>query len=223
MTALAYRGSVESNRVLRNTFGLLALSLIPTIFGSLLGFAIGVPAIMASSPLISSLVFLAVTFGLLFVISANRDSSLGVVSMLGFTFLMGMWLSGILNSVLGLANGHEIIAMAGLGTIAVTAGCSMYAMTTKRDFSGIGGFLFGSLIALIVISLANIFFQLPLLSLLISIVAVVLFSAFMVFDVQRVVSGGETNYVMAATSIYLNIYNIFSSLLNIFGFFSSDD
>lgn len=223
MYATSYRGTAESNKVLRNTFGLLAVSLIPTIFGSLLGFAIGIPALMAGSPLISSLVFLAVTFGLLFVINANRDSGVGVVSMLGFTFLMGMWLSGILNSVLGLANGQNIIAMAGLGTIAVTGGCSIYAMTTKRDFSGIGGFLIGSLIALIVISLANIFFQLPLLSLLISIVAVVLFSAFMVFDVQRVVNGGETNYVMAATSIYLNIYNIFTALLNIFGFLSGDD
>jgi modulator of FtsH protease len=213
------------NPVLRNAFGLLALSMIPTAVGAAFAMSLGIPAMMMSSPLIASLVFLAVMFGMLFMISANSDSALGVIFMLLFTFLAGMWLSGILSVALAMTNGWQMIMTAALGTAGVVTGCSIYAMNTKRDFSSMGGFLFGSVIALIVVSLANIFFQMPLLSILISIAAIVIFSLFMVFDVQRVVRGGETNYVMAATSIYLNIYNIFSSLLNLllsFGGGSSD-
>lgn len=219
-----YQGTEETNRVLRNTFGLVALSLIPTILGSWLGMAIGIPYLMAGSPLISSLVFLAIMFGILFAIHAARNTAAAIPLMLGFTGLMGMWLSGLLSVALGREGGFELIATAGLGTAAVVTGCSMYAARTTRDFSGIGGFLFGSVLALIVVSLANIFFQLPLLSILISVAAIVIFSALMVFDVQRVVKGGETNYVLAATSIYLNIYNIFSSLLQLLlAFYGNDD
>lgn len=222
--SIPLQSTAETNRVLRNTFGLVALSLLPTVLGSWFGMVIGVPAIMTSSPIIASLVFLAVMFGALFGISALRNSAAAIPAMLGFTFLMGMWLSGLLSVALGREGGFELTATAGLGTAAVVAGCSMYAMTTKRDFTKMGGFLFGSVIALIVVSLANIFFQLPLLSIIISVAAIGIFSLFMVFDVQRVVQGGETNYVMAAVSIYLNIYNIFSSILQLLlAFTSSDD
>ena len=224
LTSIPLQPTAETNRVLRNTFGLLALSLLPTVAGSWFGMAIGVPALMASSPIISSLFFLAVMFGVLFGINAVRTSAASVPLMLGFTFLMGMWLSGILSVALGREGGFELIATAGLGTAAVVGGCSMYALQTKRDFSKMGGFLFGSVIALIVVGLANAFFQLPLLSIAISVAAIAIFSLFMVFDVQRVVQGGETNYVMAAVSIYLNIYNIFSSLLHLLlAFTGSDD
>lgn len=222
-TSIPLRGTAETNKVLRNTFALLALSLLPTVGGAWLGMTLGVPVAMAASPLVSSLIFLAVMFGVLFGINVVRNSAAAVPLMLGFTGLMGMWLSGLLSAVLSMSNGVELISMAGLGTAAVVAGCSIYATTTKRDFSGMGGFLFGSVIALIVVGLANIFFQLPLLSIILSIAAVIIFSAFMVFDVQRVVNGGETNYVLAATSIYLNIYNIFSSLLQLLAIFSGDD
>ena len=223
--ATSQNSAARENPVLRNAFGLLALSMIPTAVGAAFAMSLGIPAMMMASPLIASLVFLAVMFGMLFMISANSDSTLGVVFMLMFTFLAGMWLSGILSVALAMTNGWQMIMTAALGTAGVVTGCSIYAMNTKRDFSSMGGFLFGSVIALIVVSLANIFFQMPLLSILISIAAIVIFSLFMVFDVQRVVRGGETNYVMAATSIYLNIYNIFSSLLNLlmsFGGGSSD-
>jgi modulator of FtsH protease len=185
--------------------------------------AVGLPAIMAASPLISSLVFLGVMFAVLFALNANRNSASAVPMMLGFTLLMGMWASGLLSVILGRENGFELIATAGLGTAAVVACCSMYAMQTKRDFSKMGGFLFGSVIALVVVSLANIFFQMPLVSIVISLAAIVIFSMFMVFDVQRVVQGGETNYVMAATSIYLNIFNIFMSIVQLLGIFGSDE
>lgn len=221
--ATSQNSAVRENPVLRNAFGLLALSMIPTAVGAAFAMSLGIPAMMMSSPLIASLVFLAVMFGMLFMVNANSESALGVVFMLLFTFLAGMWLSGILSVALAMTNGWQMIMTAALGTAGVVTGCSIYAMNTKRDFSSMGGFLFGSVIALIVVSLANIFFQLPLLSILISIAAIVIFSLFMVFDVQRVVRGGETNYVMAATSIYLNIYNIFSSLLNLLISFSGDD
>ena len=223
MTSIALQPAAETNRVLRNTFGLLALSLLPTIAGSWLGMAIGIPALVASSPIISSLVFLAVTFGVLFGINGVRTSAAAVPLMLGFTFLMGMWLSALLSVALGREGGFELITTAGLGTAGVVTGCSLYATRTKRDFSKMGGFLFGSVIALIVVGLANAFFQLPLLSIILSIAAIVVFSLFMVFDVQRVVQGGETNYVMAAVSIYLNIYNIFSALLQLLLAFSGSD
>lgn len=221
--ATSQNSVARENPVLRNAFGLLALSMIPTAIGAAFAMSLGIPAMMMSSPLIASLVFLAVMFGMLFMVNANSESALGVVFMLLFTFLAGMWLSGILSVALAMTNGWQMIMTAALGTAGVVTGCSIYAMNTKRDFSSMGGFLFGSVIALIVVSLANIFFQLPLLSILISIAAIVIFSLFMVFDVQRVVRGGETNYVMAATSIYLNIYNIFSSLLNLLISFSGDD
>lgn len=221
--SLPLQSTAETNRVLSNTFGLVALSILPTVVGSWLGMAVGLPAIMAASPIITSLVFLAVMFGALFGISALRNSAAAIPAMLGFTFLMGMWLSGLLSIALGREGGFELIATAGLGTAAVVAGCSMYAMRTRRDFSKMGGFLVGSVIALIVIGLANIFFQLPALSIALSAAAVVIFSLFMIFDVQRVVQGGETNYVMAATSIYLNIYNIFSALLQLLLHFTSSD
>lgn len=222
-TMATLQSTADTNRVLKNTFGLLALMLLPTILGAWIGLAVGVPALIASSPIISSLVFLAAMFGVLFMINTLRDSSAAVPAALGFTFLMGMWLSAILSVALGRENGFELIATAALGTSAVVFGCSMYAMRTKRDFSKMGGFLFGSLIALIVVSLANVFFQLPLLSIVISFVAIGLFSLFMVFDVQRVVQGGETNYVLAAVSIFLNVYNIFSSILQLLLIFTNSD
>jgi FtsH-binding integral membrane protein len=143
--------------------------------------------------------------------------------MLFFTGVMGLMLSNILSVVLGRADGWQLIALAAMGTGAVVFGCAAYATTTKRDFSAAGGTLFGLLIALVVVSLANLFFQIPILGVILSFIAIILFSAFMVFDVQRVVNGGETNYILAATSIYLNIYNIFSSILNLLQVFSSDD
>ncbi len=225
MTASAIKQSsfsvLTENKVARNAFGLLALSMIPTALGAWLGMVLGVPVMMAASPLIYTLVFLGVAFGMLFAINSSANSAAAIPLMLLFTAFMGVALSGMLSTALSVADGTSIIMLAALGTAAITSGCAAYAATTKRDFSGIGGFLFGSVIALIVVGLVNIWFKMTVLSLLISAVAIVVFSAFMVFDVQRVIKGGETNYVLAAVSIYLNIYNIFSSLLNILLSFSS--
>lgn len=137
---------------------------------------------------------------------------------------MGGVLSGVVSATLNFSNGAELIALAFIGTAAILLGCSSYAMTTKRDFSSMGGFLLGSLIAIIAMSFLNILFlQLPIISLAIACVAVVLFSAYLIYGVQQVVNGGETNYILATTSIYLSLINIFSSLLQIFGFLGGDD
>jgi modulator of FtsH protease len=223
MYATSFRGTAETNKVLRNTFLLLALTMIPTVFGSWAGFEMGLPAMMAESPWISLFGFLAVAMVLLFAIHATAASALAIPILGVFTFVMGANMSGILSAVLSLSNGADIIALAFMGTIGILIGCSGYAMTTKRDFSSLGGFLFGSLIALIVFGLANMFFQLSWLALVLAFVALVLFSVYLVYDVQRVVNGGETNYILATTSIYLNLVNIFVSLLQIFGVLSGDD
>lgn len=221
--AYASRGTVETNKVLRNTFLLLALTLIPTIFGSMAGFALGIPALMAASPWIALGLFLVVAIALIAMIHATSDSFLSIPILGAFTFVMGANLSGLLSAILNFSNGAEIIAMAGAGTIGILFGCSMYAMTTKRDFSSFGGFLFGALIGLVVFGLANMFFQISWLQLVIAFVALLLFSAYLVYDVQQVVNGGETNYVLATVAIYLDVINIFTSLLQIFGAGFGDD
>ncbi len=224
MATVTFQGTRETNKVLRNTFLLLSLTLIPTIFGTFAAMAMGIPAMMATSPWISMFAFLAVMIVLLIGIHATKDSALSIPILGVFTFVCGGMLSGIITSTLNFSNGAELISLAFIGTIAILAGCSTYASTTKRDFSSMGGFLFGALLAVIALSFTNaLFFQLPLLAVIISGACLILFSMFLVYDVQRVVNGGETNYVLATTAIYLNLINIFSSLLQILGVFGGSD
>lgn len=224
MYATTFRGTAETNKVLRNTFLLLALTLIPTIGGTMAAMAMGLPAMMAASPWLSLGAFLLVAFGLIFAIHATKDSAIAIPILGVFTFVMGASLAGIITHTLKFSNGAELITMAVLGTAAILVGCSGYAMTTKRDFSSLGGFLFGSLLAVIALSIMNVLFlQLPMFSLIIACVSVVLFSVYLIYDVQKVVQGGETNYILATTAIYLDLINIFSSLLQILGVTSGDD
>ena len=215
--------TLSQNRVARNAFLLIAISMIPTVIGTWVGMAMGIPAMVASSPLMFTLAYLVISFGLLFSINGTARSAAAIPLTFLFTGFMGLALSSIVSVALSRTDGISLIVMAALGTAAITIGCASYAATTKRDFSGIGGFLVGSVIALIVAAVANIWLQLSVLSLIISAVAIVVFSAFLVFDVQRVIKGGETNYVLAAVSIYLNIYNIFSSILNLILMFTGSD
>lgn len=219
-----FRGTAATNKVLRNTFILLALTLLPTIGGVLLGMELGLPELMRESPWLSLGAFLIVAFGMLFAISAFSSSALAIPLVLAFTGLMGLNLSGLISVALGAANGASIIGLAFLGTVGILIGCGTYAATTKRDFSGMKGFLFGALIAVIVVGLSNMFFQAGWLALLLAAVTLVLFSAFLIYDVQQVVNGGETNYVLATVAIYLDLLNIFSSLLQLLlSIFGSDD
>jgi modulator of FtsH protease len=206
------------NRVLRNTYWLLAISLIPTVLGAAFGMYSGINKVMATSPFISMIIFLAGAFGLMYAIEKNKENSLGVGLLLLFTFFMGMMLSRLLGHVLGMSNGTQLVMFAFGGTAAVFGTMATLASSIKRDLSGLGKFMFVGVVILILASVANIFLQLPALMLTISVVAIVIFSAFMLIDLQRVVNGGETNYVSATLAIYLDVYNVFSNLLAILGF-----
>lgn len=212
-------GRANRNRVLRNTYWLLALSLVPTVVGAWLGVALNFGAVMARSPGVFLAVFLIGAFGLIFAIQRFRDSAVGVGLLLLFTFFMGLMLSRLLAFVLGFSNGVALISLAFGGTAVIFFAMASIATVSKRDFTGIGKWLMVGVIVLIVASIANMFLQLSALMLTVSVLAIVIFSAFMLHDVQRVVNGGETNYVSASLAIYLDLYNVFSNLLALLGIF----
>lgn len=211
----------QQNRVLRNTYMLLALSMVPTVIGAMVGIQMQF-SFMAGSPFIAFMLFLGIAWGFMYGIQKNKDSGLGVALLLGFTFFMGLMLSRILQVALGFSNGGSIIAMAGAGTGAVFFTMASIATVSKRDFSGMGKFLFIGMIVVLLAAAANIFFQIPALSLTISAVAVLIFSAYILYDISRIVQGGETNYVSATLSVYLSIYNVFVSLLHLIMAFTGE-
>ena len=213
--------ALQQNRVLRNTYMLLALSMVPTVLGALLGVQLNF-SFMAGSPFISFMLFMGIAFGFMWGIEKNKDSGLGVALLLGFTFFMGLMLSRILQVALGFSNGSSMIAMAAAGTGAIFFTMATVATVSKRDFSNMGKFLFIGMIVVLLAGVANIFFQIPALSLAISAAAVMIFSAYILYDISRIVQGGETNYVSATLSVYLNIYNVFVSLLNLIMAFTGD-
>ena len=210
------------NRVLRNTYALLALSMVPTVIGAWLGVAMGF-TFFEGSPFMGAIIFLAVAFGFFWAIEKYKDSGLGVVLLLGFTFFMGVMLSRLIGMTLGsYSNGATLIMGAFGGTAAIFTVMASIATVSKKDFSGMSKFLFIGVILLILASLANIWLQMPALMLTLMVVAIAIFSAFILVDVQRVVNGGETNYVIATLGIYLSVYNIFSNLLALLGIFGGD-
>ena len=210
------------NQVLRNTYWLLALSMIPTVAGAALGLMTGLNQVMAASPILTVVVFLAGAFGLMYAIEKNRNNSLGVGLLLLFTFFMGLMLSRLLGFVFGFGNGTQLVMLAFGGTAAVFGGMATLATTIKRDLSGLQRWLFIGAVMILVAALANMFFQLPALMLTISVLAIGIFSAFILVDLQRVVNGGETNYVSATLAIYISLYNVFSNLLMLLGIFGGD-
>jgi len=213
---------ISQNTVLRNTYWLLALSLLPSIAGAFVGMQLNFFAFFQSSPIMAPLLMFGLMIGSLFVVTALRNSSWGVVALFGFTFIAGLALTPILTVALGLRNGGQLIGLAGGMTAAIFFALAGIATVTKKDFSFMGKFLFVGVILLIVASLANLFFQVPAASVAISAIAVMIFSAYILYDVSRIVHGGETNYIMATMSLFLNIYNIFLSLLNILMAFSGN-
>jgi modulator of FtsH protease len=202
----------SQNRVLRNTYMLLAVSMIPTIIGALVGIQLRF-SFFAGSPLISFLLFMGIAFGFMWGIERNKNSGLGVALLLGFTFFMGLMLSRILQVALGFSNGASMITLAAGGTGAVFFTMATIASVSKRDFSNMGKFLFVGVIVLLLAMLANIFLQIPALALTISAAAVLIFSAYILYDLNRIVRGGETNYVSATLAVYLDVYNVFVHLL----------
>jgi modulator of FtsH protease len=212
--------SDERNRVLRNTYWLLALSLVPTVLGAWVGVTTGVMAKMGMG--LSTIVFLAGAFGLMFAIEKYKNSSTGVALLLGFTFFMGLMLSRLLAAILGFSNGSTLIMIAFGGTAAVFFAIASLASVIKRDLSNMGKFLFVGAIMLLLAGVINIFVQSSALMITVAVIAIGLFSAFMLYDLKRVLDGGETNYISATLAIYLDIYNIFQSLLALLGIFGGE-
>jgi len=220
-----YTGEVTSleqrNRVLRNTYWLLALSMVPTVLGAWIGVTTGITRAMG--PGMSAIVFLVGAFGFIFAIEKLKNSSAGVAVLLGFTFFMGLMLSRLLALVLGTANGAGLIMMAFSGTAAIFVGMAVLSTAIKRDISSLGKFLFVGVVMLLIAGIANIFLQSSALMITLAVLAIGIFSAFIVYDLKRVRDGLETNYISATLAIYLDLYNIFQSLLALFGIGSSND
>ena len=224
--AYGFTGTVttaeQRNRVLRNTYWLLALSMVPTVLGSWVGLQMGFTW-FAANPFIGFMIFMGVAFGFFFAIEKTKNSGLGVVLLLAFTFFMGLMLSRLIGGVLGsYRNGSQLITMAFGGTALVFFGMATLASTIKRDISGLGKWLFVGLIGIIAASVANIWLQMPALMMTVSLLAILIFSAYLLYDLKRVIDGGETNYVTATLAVYLDVYNIFTSLLSLLGIFGGE-
>jgi modulator of FtsH protease len=212
--------ALQGQKVLRNTYLLLALTMVPTVLGAWIGMATG--GIILANPVISTLAMLAAVIGLQFGIAANRNSGVGVALLLLMTGLLGWWLGPILNFALALSNGVQLVAYAAVGTGVIFFAMGAVATTTKRDFSFMGKFLFVGMWALLAAIVANLFLQIPALALTISTLVIVVFSLFLLYDLNRIVRGGETNYVIAATGVYMSLFNIFANLLNLLLAFSGE-
>ena len=206
------------NQVLRNTYWLLALSLIPTVIGAAVGTNLDF-GFMRTSPILSFFAVLAIFYGWIFAIERNRNSSLGVGLLLGFTLFMGLLLGPLLQSVLGLRNGIQLVMMAFGGTAAVFAVMAGIATTTKRDLSGMANFLAVGAVVIMLAVVANVFFQSVTAYLVILAGFVLLSTLLMLWQINAIVRGGETNYVSATLTLYVSIYNLFSSLLQLLGIF----
>jgi modulator of FtsH protease len=213
--------AAERNRVLRNTYWLLALSMIPTVAGAWLGLATGLTRAM--SPMVGLVVFLAGSFGFMFAIEKTKNSSAGVPVLLGFTFFMGLMLSRLVGTVLGLNNGAGLIMTAFAGTGVIFLGMATLSSVIKRDLSNMGKFLFIGMVMLLVAGIANIFIQSSALMITLSVLAIGIFSAFILHDLKRVQDGLETNYITATLGVYLSLYNVFQSLLSLLGIMGSRD
>jgi modulator of FtsH protease len=220
-TGAAGTGSLaQRNRVLRNTYWLLAVSMLPTVLGAWVGVATGIATLM--NPMVSMIVFMAGAFGFMYAIEKTKESATGVGVLLAFTFFMGLMLSRLIAAILGFQNGPSLIMTAFGGTALVFVGMATLASVIKRDLSGMGKFLMVGALIVLVAGILNVFMQSSALMLTLSVLCIGLFSAFMLYDIKRVIDGGETNYIAATLAIYLDIYNVFQSLLSLLGIFGGE-
>ena len=208
-------GLAERNRVLRNTYWLLALSLVPTVLGAWLGVATGITQYLGGG--LGLIVFLGGAFGFMFAIEKTKHSAAGVPVLLGFTFFMGLMLSRLIAMVLGFKNGSELVMTAFAGTAGVFFVMASLASTIKRDLSGMSKWLFVGAIGLMIGGIVNVFVGSTAGMMALSTLAIVVFSAYMLFDLKQIVDGGETNYISATLALYLDLFNIFQSLLALLG------
>lgn len=213
---------VTRNRVMRNTYILLAISMVPTVLGAWFGMASGLG--MKITGFTGMIIFFAGAFGFMYAIERTKNSGLGVVMLLAFTFFMGVMLSRLVGMVLGMGNGTQLVMTAFAGTAGVFAVMSTLATVIKRDLSGAGKWLVTGAIVLIVASLVNVFLlQSTAMMAAISTAVIALFSFWLLYDLKRIVDGGETNYISATLSLYLSLYNIFQNLLALLGIFGGED
>ncbi len=210
----------QRNRVLRNTYWLLALSMVPTVLGAWLGVQFGMTRALSGGT--GLIVFLVGAFGFMYAIEKTKNSAAGVPVLLAFTFFMGLMLARLVGSVLGLKNGGSLIMMAFAGTGAIFFGMASLSTIIKRDLGSMGKFLFIGMIMLLVAGIANIFIQSSALMITVSVLAIGIFSAFILHDLKRVKDGEETNYISATLGVYLSLYNVFSNLLALLGIFGGD-
>jgi modulator of FtsH protease len=208
-------------RVLRNTYALLALSMIPTVLGAWIGLATGLSTAMSGG--LGLVVFMVGAFGLIWAIEKNRNSAAAVPLLLGFTFFMGLMLSRLLGFVLGMGNGTGLVMMAFAGTATIFFGMATLSSIIKRDLSTMGKWLFIGVVMLLVAGIANVFIQSSALMITMSVMAIGIFSAFVLHDLKRVQDGVETNYVIATLGVYLSLYNVFQNLLVLLGVFGGRD
>ncbi len=210
----------QRNKVLRNTYWLLALSLIPTVLGAWLGVATGITQSLSGG--LGMIVFLAGAFGFIFAIEKTKNSAAGVPVLLGFTFFMGLMLSRLIAMVLGFKNGTDLVMTAFGGTAGVFFVMATLASVIKRDLSGMGKWLMVGAVVLMVGSIINIFVGSSAGMLAISVAAIGIFSAYMLYDLKQIIDGGETNYISATLALYLDIINVFQSLLALLGIFGGE-
>jgi modulator of FtsH protease len=217
-----YAGSVaaQRNRVMRNTYWLLALSLIPTVLGAWVGVATGITAALSGG--LGLIVFLGGAFAFMFAIERTKNSSAGVGVLLAFTFFMGLMLSRLIAVILGFKNGSTLIMTAFGGTAAVFFVMATLSTVIKRDLSGMGKFLFVGAVLLMIGSIISMFFPTSAGFLVISVLAIGIFSAYMLYDLKQIVDGGETNYITATLALYLDAFNVFQSLLALLGVFGGE-
>lgn len=211
---------VDRNRVLRNTYWLLALSMVPTVLGAWLGVATGLSYALSGG--LGLVVFLVGAFGFIYAIEKTKNSAAGIPVLLGFTFFMGIMLSRLIAMVLGFKNGTELVMTAFGGTAGVFFMMASLSTVIKRDLSGMGKWLFVGAIVLMVGSLINVFVGSSAGMMAISMLSIAIFSAYMLYDIKQIIDGGETNYISATLSLYLDIVNVFQSLLALLGIFGGE-
>ena len=213
--------ALQRNKVLRNTYWLLALSLLPTVMGAWIGVSTGITRNLGG--IFSMVLFIGGMMAFQFAIHRFRNSSVGIAILMAFTFFMGLMLSRLLGVVLGMGNGTALVMSAFASTAGVFATMATLATVIKRDLSGMGRWLFAGMIAILIAAVVNIFIGSSAMMLALTALSTVIFSLYMLYDVKNIIDGGETNYIVAATQLFIDIFAVFQNLLALFGIMGGDD
>ena len=213
--------SAERNKVLRNTYWLLALCLLPTVLGAWIGVSTGITRNLGG--IVGMVLFIGGMMAFQFAIYRFRNSGVGVAILMAFTFFMGLMLSRLLGVVLGMGNGTTLVMAAFASTAGVFFTMATLATVIKRDLSGMGRWLFAGMIAILIAAVVNVFIGSSAMMLALTALSTLVFSLYMLYDVKNIVDGGETNYIVAATQLFIDIFAVFQNLLALFGIMGGDD